>query len=65
MPRENVQRVNVKLSFPGANPHPALEPFDRLDTHVSYFIGNDSAKWRADVPVWGGVRYATCTRAWT
>jgi hypothetical protein len=49
--------VNLKLSFPGANPHPRLEPFDRLDTVVSYFIGNDPAKWRANVPVWGGVRY--------
>jgi hypothetical protein len=47
----------LKLSFIGANPHPRLEPFDRLDTHVSYFIGSDPAKWRADVPVWGGVRY--------
>jgi hypothetical protein len=55
--RENVQRVNVKLSFPGANPQPVLEPFNRLDTHVSYFIGNDPAEWRADVPAWGGVRY--------
>ncbi len=49
--------VNLKLSFPGANPQPVIEPFDRLDTHVSYFIGNDPAKWRADVPVWGGMRY--------
>jgi hypothetical protein len=49
--------VNLKLTFPGANPHPRLEPFDRLDTHVSYFIGNDPAKWHPDVPVWGGVRY--------
>jgi len=49
--------VNLKLSFVGANPNPRLEPFNRLDTHVSYFIGNDSKKWRADVPVWGGVRY--------
>jgi hypothetical protein len=49
--------VNLKLSFTGANPHPRLEPFNRLDTHVSYFIGDDPAKWRADVPVWGGVRY--------
>lgn len=33
----NVQRkgVNLKLSFPGASPHPRLEPFNRLDTHVS------------------------------
>jgi len=55
--RGNVQRVNVKLTFLGANPHPRLEPFDRLDTKVSYFIGNDPAKWHSDVPVWGGVRY--------
>ena len=49
--------VNIRLSFPGAEPHPRLEPFNRLDTHVSYFIGGDPAGWRADVPVWGGVRY--------
>jgi hypothetical protein len=49
--------VHLKLSFPGANPHSRLEPFDRLDTHVSYFIGGDPADWHADVPVWGGVRY--------
>jgi len=51
--------VHVRLSFPGANPHPRLEPFDRLDTRVSYFIGGDPAGWRADVPVWGGVRYVS------
>ncbi len=49
--------VNLKLSFPGANPHPRLEPFDRLDTHVSYFTGDDPANRRTDVPAWGGVRY--------
>ncbi len=49
--------VNLKISFPGANPHPAIETFDRLDTTISYFYGNDPEKWRPDVPVWGGVRY--------
>ena len=49
--------VAVKLSFAGANPRPRLEPYDRLDTHVSYFIGNDPAGWRSDVPAWRGVRY--------
>jgi hypothetical protein len=49
--------VNIKLSFPGSNPHPRIEPFNRLDTVVSYFIGNDPAKWHVAVPVWGGVRY--------
>jgi len=49
--------VNVKLSFVDANPQPQIEPFNSLDTHVSYFLGNDPANWHADVPVWGGVRY--------
>jgi hypothetical protein len=52
-----VQGVNIRLSFSGANPHPRLEPFNRLETVVSYFIGNDPAQWRVAVPVWGGVRY--------
>jgi hypothetical protein len=56
--KDQVRRgVSLKLSFTGANPHPRLVPFNRLDTHVSYFIGNDPAKWHADVPVWEGVRY--------
>jgi|GEM_PF-2171500 len=55
--RGEVRAVNIKLSFPGANPHPRLEPFNRLDTVISYFIGNDPAKWHVAVPVWGGVRY--------
>ncbi|MER3426346.1 MAG: hypothetical protein C4299_04200 [Thermoleophilia bacterium] len=49
--------VHLRLRFEGANPHPRLEPFQRLETHVSYFLGNDPAKWHADVPVWAGVRY--------
>ncbi len=55
--QSSVQGVNLKLSFVGANPHPRLEPFSRLDTNVSYFIGNDPSQWHSDVPVWGGVRY--------
>jgi len=54
---EPLRGVNLKLSFPGANSHPRLEPFDRLDTVVSYFTGSDPAQWRPAVPVWGGVRY--------
>ena len=46
----------VKLSFDGANPGARLVPFDRLDTIISYFRGNDPAQWRAAVPVWGGGR---------
>ena len=56
--RDAARRVaTAKVSFVGANPDPRLEPFDRLPTAVSYFVGNDPAKWRADVPAWRGVRY--------
>jgi hypothetical protein len=48
---------NFRLTFPGANLHPILEPLTRQFSHVSYFTGHDASKWRADVPVWGGVLY--------
>jgi len=48
---------NIKLTFENANPQARLEPINRLETHVSYFIGNDPAKWQTDMPVYGGVRY--------
>jgi YVTN family beta-propeller protein len=51
------QGVNLKLSFVNANPHPLIEPFNRLNTRVSYFTGSDPSNWQTDVPVWGGVRY--------
>ncbi len=54
---ETVQIANVRISFEGANGSPELEPFNRLNTVVSYFHGDDPAKWQANVPVWGGVRY--------
>jgi hypothetical protein len=54
---ETCQQVNLKLSFPGANPQPRLEPFDRLDARVSYFYGSDDAQWHTDLPTWAGVRY--------
>ena len=31
--------VNVKLSFPGANPHPRIEPFNRLNTQYPTRVG--------------------------
>ncbi|MDA8216592.1 MAG: hypothetical protein M0Z94_03145 [Dehalococcoidales bacterium] len=48
--------VNLHLTFPGSNPQPQIEPFDRLSTRVSYFLGNDPGQWHTDVPVWQGLR---------
>lgn len=58
--RENLaprRRADIKLSFVGANPHLRIEAFNRLETTISYFYGNDPEQWEPDVPVWGGVRY--------
>ena len=49
--------VVLKLSFPGANPQPRLEPINPLPPTINYFKGNNPANWRTNVPVWGGVRY--------
>ncbi len=47
----------LRLTFPGAAAVPRMEPFGPLETKISYFLGQDSAQWRANVPVWSGVRY--------
>ena len=49
--------INIKLSFPGSNPNPRLEPINRLNTSLSYFGGKKETDSRVNVPVWGGVRY--------
>ncbi|MCW5860925.1 MAG: SBBP repeat-containing protein, partial [Caldilineales bacterium] len=54
---QNWKSANIKLTFAGANPHPIIEPYGRLETTVSYFIGSDPEQWRPEVPVWSGVRY--------
>ena len=55
--REPREGVNLKITFPGANPHPLLVPFGRLDTKISRFVGNRPENWQTNVPAWGGVRY--------
>lgn len=55
--KEKVKAVNLKMVFPGSNPDTKIEPFDRIDVNISYFIGNDSKQQLTNVPAWGGVRY--------
>ena len=55
--RGEVRGLNLKLTFPGSNPHVQIQPLNPLTTTVSYFQGNDPAQWRAAVPVYAGVRY--------
>ena len=55
--RADALRLDLRLTFPGANPHARLEPFDRRETVASYYLGDDPARWRPHAPVWGRVRY--------
>ena len=52
-----IRGFNIKVSFAGANPQPVVEPFGRRESRVSYYLGDDPADWRPNVPVWSGVRY--------
>ena len=55
--RGEVGGLNLKLSFPGSNPHVQIQPLNPLTTTVSYFLGDDPDQWHAAVPVYGGLRY--------
>jgi len=47
----------VRLRFDGASQHPAIDGGERLPGTVSYFIGNDPARWRAGLPTYRGIVY--------
>ena len=48
--------VAVRMTFAGADA-PELVAEDRLPRRHNYFLGNDPAKWRSDVPLYRAVRY--------
>lgn len=52
-----VPPAEVRLSFPGANPSPALEPFAQLPGRINLLRGADPAAWRRDIPTYAEVRY--------
>jgi parallel beta-helix repeat protein len=45
----------VRLHFVGAKAHPTAVGLDRLRGHVSYFIGNDPARWHTNIPTFARV----------
>jgi uncharacterized repeat protein (TIGR01451 family) len=49
------QPLQMKLA--GANPNATLTGADRLPGTSSYLLGNDSSKWRQDIPQFARVRY--------
>src|SRR5437773_9448277 len=49
--------VVVRMSLVGAAPKPLMSGFDELPGKANYFIGNDPAKWRTNVPTYARVHY--------
>jgi uncharacterized protein (TIGR03437 family) len=45
------------MKLVGANPRPQVVGFDELPGKSNYFIGNDPAKWRTNVPTYAKVRF--------
>jgi len=55
---ENTQKgVNIQVKFIGSENKPTIEGFNRSESKISYFYGNDENSWHPDVPVWNGIRY--------
>ena len=47
----------VRMKTVGANPNPQVVGLERLPGVTNYFIGNDPAKWRSNVPGYAKVKY--------
>jgi uncharacterized protein (TIGR03437 family) len=48
----------LRMGLIGANPNAHAEGLARQPGVVSYFIGNDPARWRTGIPTYGKVNYA-------
>src|SRR5437016_6364600 len=47
----------LRMKLVGANQAANVTALDELPGKTNYFIGNDSKKWRTDVPTYGKVKY--------
>ena len=47
----------LRMKLVGANPAPVVAGVDELPGKSNYFIGNDPAKWRTNIPTYRKVKY--------
>src|SRR5438552_2973962 len=52
-----LQGTVLRMKLLGANPTPGVTGVEELRGRSNYFIGNDPAKWRANVPTYAKVEY--------
>jgi hypothetical protein len=50
MARDSVEILLIKAQFEGSNPRAEVIGHDEMEYKCNYFLGNDPAKWRSDVP---------------
>ena len=55
--RKPVTGSVLRMSFAGANPAARVAGLEELPGKANYFIGNDPAKWRTNVPTYAKVHY--------
>src|SRR3989442_4986804 len=54
---EALRGTVLRMRFVGANPAPAVAGVGELPGKSSYFVGNDTKKWRTNVPAYAKVEY--------
>ena len=54
---EDTSGAVLRMKLVGANPSPRITGLEELPGKSHYFIGNDPAKWRTDVPTYAKVKY--------
>lgn len=47
----------VRMRFLNANPHPSIAGLKPLPGKSNYFMGNDSSRWKINVPQYASVKY--------
>lgn len=52
-----ISDASLRMRLLGANAHPSVTGADQLPGKANYFIGNDPAKWRTNIPTYAKVRY--------
>ncbi len=53
--RDSIETMLIQASFVDANPNAVVIPEGLMEYKCNYFLGNDPAKWRTDVPNYSAI----------
>jgi hypothetical protein len=49
----------LRMKLVGADPQPPLSGLEELPGKANYFLGNDPAQWRTNIPTYAKIKYAS------